>query len=111
MPNQGRLRALNRSLRRSRSEPDKKRSPPEPSLTSESGPASLAARTPPGNTPEVQRQYLGCVGKIANGIVTVLLEGTRGTFQTLLYLPNSWYEDRDQWRAGPEVHQVMSPEP
>src|SRR5581483_5434512 len=71
----------------------------------------LAARTPPGNTPEVQRQYLGCVGKIANGIVTVLLEGTRGTFQTLLYLPNSWSEDRDQWRAGPEVHQVMSPEP
>jgi hypothetical protein len=35
-----------------------------------------------------------------NGIVTVHLGGTRGTFQALLYLPNSWSEDRDRCRAA-----------
>jgi SRSO17 transposase len=49
-------------------------------------------------TPGVQRQYLGCVGKIDNGIVTVHLAVTRGSFRTLLdgdlYLPTSWDEDR-----------------
>jgi SRSO17 transposase len=46
----------------------------------------------------VQRQYLGCVGKIDNGIVTVHVGVAHGRFQTLLdadlYLPQSWEEDR-----------------
>src|SRR6188472_1676468 len=45
-------------------------------------------------TPGVQRQYLGCVGKIQNGIVTVHVGVARGPFQALrdaeLYLPESW---------------------
>jgi SRSO17 transposase len=49
-------------------------------------------------TPGVQRQYLGCVGKIDNGIVTVHVSVARGTFQALLdadlYLPRSWAQDR-----------------
>src|SRR5579864_3711559 len=44
-------------------------------------------------TPGVQRQYLGCAGKIANGIVTVHIGVARGRFQALLdadlYLPRS----------------------
>ena len=51
-------------------------------------------------TPGVQRQYLGCVGKIDNGIVTVHLGVAKGTFQALLdadlYLPESWVEDRER---------------
>ena len=35
-------------------------------------------------TPGVQRQYLGCVGKIDNGIVTVHVGVARGRFQALL---------------------------
>lgn len=61
-------------------------------------------------TPGVQRQYLGCVGKIANGIVTVHIGVARGRFQALLdadlYLPRSWDRDRQRCReAGipPEV--------
>ena len=53
-----------------------------------------------GRTPGVQRQYLGCVGKVDNGIVTVHLAVARGTFQALLdadlYLPKSWDADRDR---------------
>jgi SRSO17 transposase len=49
-------------------------------------------------TPGVQRQYLGCVGKIDNGIVTVHLGVAKGTFQALLdadlYLPEAWAADR-----------------
>lgn len=56
------------------------------------------------HTPGVQRQYLGCVGKVDNGVVTVHLGVTRGTFQALLdadlYLPKSWSEDRDRCRAA-----------
>lgn len=56
------------------------------------------------HTPGVQRQYLGCVGKIDNGIVTVHLGATKGTFQALLdadlYLPKSWAEDRPRCRAA-----------
>jgi SRSO17 transposase len=48
-------------------------------------------------TPGVQRQYLGCVGKIDNGIVTVHVGVAKGHFQTLLdaelYLPQSWATD------------------
>src|SRR4051812_18095008 len=55
-------------------------------------------------TPGVQRQYLGCVGKIANGIVTVHIGVARGRFQALLdaelYLPRSWDQDRSRCRAA-----------
>ena len=56
-------------------------------------------------TPGVQRQYLGCVGKVENGIVTVHVVAARGKFRTLLdadlYLPRSWDEDRERCdRAG-----------
>jgi len=55
-------------------------------------------------TPGVQRQYLGCVGKIGNGIVTVHVGVTHGPFQTLLdaelYLPKSWDEDRPRCEAA-----------
>jgi len=50
------------------------------------------------HTPGVQRQYLGCVGKVDNGIVTVHVGVAKGTFQALLdadlYLPASWDADR-----------------
>jgi SRSO17 transposase len=56
------------------------------------------------HTPGVQRQYLGCVGKVDNGIVTVHIGAAKGTFQALLdaelYLPKSWAEDRPQCRAA-----------
>jgi SRSO17 transposase len=49
-------------------------------------------------TPGVARQYLGCVGKVQNGIVTVHLGVCRGTYQTLLdfdlYLNQDWDADR-----------------
>jgi SRSO17 transposase len=48
-------------------------------------------------TPGVQRQYLGCVGKIANGIVTVHLGACRGRYKTLfdaeLFLSEEWAAD------------------
>jgi SRSO17 transposase len=51
-------------------------------------------------TPGVQRQYLGCVGKVGNGIVTVHLGVARGHFKALLdaelFLPESWDADRDR---------------
>lgn len=50
------------------------------------------------HTPGVQRQYLGCVGKVDNGIVTVHLGVCKGHYRTLLdadlYLPESWDRDR-----------------
>lgn len=53
-------------------------------------------------TPGVQRQYLGCVGKVDNGIVTVHVGIAKGTFQALLdadlFLPKSWSEDRPRCR-------------
>ena len=49
-------------------------------------------------TPGVQRQYLGCVGKVENGIVTVHLGVCKGRYKTLLdgelFLPESWSDDR-----------------
>lgn len=55
-------------------------------------------------TPGVQRQYLGCVGKRDNGIVTVHLAVARGPFKTLLdaelYLPQSWDQDRERCRQA-----------
>ena len=55
-------------------------------------------------TPGVQRQYLGCVGKVDNGIVTVHIGVTKGRCQALLdadlYLPQSWDADRPRCRAA-----------
>jgi SRSO17 transposase len=55
-------------------------------------------------TPGVQRQYLGCVGKIDNGIVTVHVGVAKGTFQALvdadLFLPESWSNDRERCRRA-----------
>lgn len=55
-------------------------------------------------TPGVQRQYLGCVGKIDSGLVTVHVGVAKGTFQALLdadlYLPAAWAEDRDRCREA-----------
>lgn len=55
-------------------------------------------------TPGVQRQYLGCVGKVDNGIVTVHLGACRGDLKVLLdadlYLPRSWAADRPRCRAA-----------
>jgi SRSO17 transposase len=55
-------------------------------------------------TPGVQRQYLGCVGKVDNGIVTVHLGLCKGAFKTLfdgdLYLPKEWDDDRPRCRAA-----------
>ncbi len=55
-------------------------------------------------TPGVQRQYLGCVGKVGNGIVTVHLAVAKGKFKALLdselYLPESWDQDRQRCRAA-----------
>ena len=63
------------------------------------------------HTPGVQRQYLGCVGKVDNGIVTVHVGVAKGTFQALLdadlYLPQSWDDDRERCRAAgipDEIH-------
>jgi len=55
-------------------------------------------------TPGVQRQYLGCVGKVDNGIVTVHTGVSKGRFKVLLdadlYLPKSWDVDRKRCRAA-----------
>src|SRR5271170_2765430 len=62
-------------------------------------------------TPGVQRQYLGCAGKVANGIVTVHWVVAHGKFKALLdselYLPQSWDADRERCREADipdEVH-------
>ena len=62
-------------------------------------------------TPGVQRQYLGCAGKVANGIVTVHLVVVHGNFKALLdselFLPESWEADRDRCKEADipdEVH-------
>jgi len=56
-----------------------------------------SARTKGDKTPGVQRQYLGCVGKVDNGIVTVHRAVARGRLTALpdgtLYLPKSWDAD------------------
>jgi SRSO17 transposase len=55
-------------------------------------------------TPGVQRQYLGCVGKIDNGIVTVHLGVCKGRYKTLidaeLFLPEDWAADRERCTAA-----------
>lgn len=63
-----------------------------------------SARKKGEQTPGVQRQYLGCVGKVDNGIVTVHVGVAKGTFQALvdadLYLPASWDADRPRCRGA-----------
>jgi SRSO17 transposase len=55
-------------------------------------------------TPGVQRQYLGCRGKVDNGIVTVHLGVARGRYKALLdfelFLPQQWSDDRPRCRAA-----------
>src|SRR5438876_108889 len=55
-------------------------------------------------TPGVQRQYLGCIGKIDNGIVTVHLGVCKGRYKTLidaeLFLPEEWALDRERCQAA-----------
>jgi SRSO17 transposase len=55
-------------------------------------------------TPGVHRQYLGCVGKIDNGIVTVHLGVCKGRYKTLidaeLFLPQEWADDPDRCQAA-----------
>jgi len=55
-------------------------------------------------TPGVQRQYLGCVGKLDNGIVTVHLGVCKGHYKTLLdaelFLPEDWAKDRARCQAA-----------
>jgi SRSO17 transposase len=55
-------------------------------------------------TPGVQRQYLGCVGKVDNGIVTVHLGVCRGRYKCLLdgdlFLPQDWSADRRRCRVA-----------
>jgi len=63
-----------------------------------------SARKQGTKTPGVQRQYLGCVGKVDNGIVSVHLAVAHGTFKALLdselFLPESWDADRDRCREA-----------
>ena len=63
-----------------------------------------SARKQGTKTPGVARQYLGCVGKVDNGIVTVHLGVCRGAYHALLdfelYLPRDWSDDRPRCRAA-----------
>jgi SRSO17 transposase len=62
-------------------------------------------------TPGVQRQYLGCVGKQENGIVTVHLGVAVGDFQVILdgdlFLPESWSQDRARCQAAKIPDEVV----
>ncbi len=62
-------------------------------------------------TPGVQRQYLGCVGKTENGVVTVHVGVARGTYKALLdadlFLPESWDADRPRCRAADTPDDVV----
>src|SRR3954470_1202247 len=55
-------------------------------------------------TTGVQRQHLGCLGKIDNGVVTVHLGVCRGLYKTLidaeLFLPEGWSDDRSRCREA-----------
>ena len=56
------------------------------------------------HTPGVPSQYLGCVGKVENGIVTVHVGVSKGTFQAFLdgdlFLPQAWSQDRPRCQAA-----------
>src|SRR5436305_2590426 len=55
-------------------------------------------------TPGVKRQYLGCVGKVDNGLVTVHRGVCRGRYKSLidadLFLPEDWSDDRPRCRRA-----------
>jgi SRSO17 transposase len=55
-------------------------------------------------TPGVQRQYLGCTGKVDNGMVTVHTGVCKGRYKALLdaelYLPEGWSGDRPRCREA-----------
>ena len=55
-------------------------------------------------TPGVRRQYLGCLGKIDNGIATVHVGVAKGSVQARLdadlFLPEVWDADRPRCRAA-----------
>src|SRR2546421_4059859 len=61
--------------------------------------------------PGVQRQYLGCVGKVDNGIVTVHLGVCRGRYKSLidadLFLPESWSNGRPRCRRAGIPEEVV----
>jgi SRSO17 transposase len=63
-----------------------------------------SARKQGSKTPGVKRQYLGCIGKVDNGIVSVHLVVARGSFKALLdselFLPEEWDADRDRCREA-----------
>jgi SRSO17 transposase len=63
-----------------------------------------SARKQGDKTPGVQRQHLGCAGKLDNGIVTVHLAAARGRFKALLdadlFLPAGWAADRPRCRRA-----------
>jgi SRSO17 transposase len=63
-----------------------------------------SARKQGTKTPGVKRQYLGCLGKVENGIVSVHLGACRGRYKSLLdfelYLPREWAEDRPRCREA-----------
>jgi SRSO17 transposase len=63
-----------------------------------------SARKQGTKTPGVQRQYLGCVGKVDNGLVTVHLGVCRGRYKGLidadLFLPQQWSDDRPHCRRA-----------
>ena len=63
-----------------------------------------SARKQGTKTPGVKRQYLGCIGKVDNGIVSVHLAVARGSFKALLdselFLPEVWDADRDRCRQA-----------
>jgi SRSO17 transposase len=62
-------------------------------------------------TPGVQRQYLGCLGKVDNGIVTVHLGVSKGRYKVLvdaeLFLPKRWSDDRPRCRAAGIPEEVV----
>lgn len=62
-------------------------------------------------TPGVSRQYLGCVGKVQTGIVTVHLGVCRGTYKALLdadlFLPKCWSDDRPRCRQAGIPEEVV----
>jgi SRSO17 transposase len=55
-------------------------------------------------TPGTTRQYLGCLGKVDNGIVTVHLGVCKGAYKSLLdfdlFLPECWSADRQRCREA-----------
>lgn len=55
-------------------------------------------------TPGTQRQYLGCIGKSANGVVAEHLAVAHESFQALLdselFLPQTWSRDRPRCREA-----------